>query len=242
MTYNIHKGFPLVGKSLILNQIKLAIESTNVDVVFLQEVIGQNDKYQNSIGDWPDESQFEFLADRMWGHYAYGKNAVYPEGHHGNAILSQFPILEWSNTDLTVNRLQKRGLLHAVIDYVPGNRKIHLFCVHLDLFRNTRKKQIKILIEAINKKISPSDLFILAGDFNEWSESGFYTLKDQLNVGEVFQDEILKAKATFPAFFPILKLDRVFYRNFKLLEATTLEEYLWRKTSDHLPVYARFEF
>jgi endonuclease/exonuclease/phosphatase family metal-dependent hydrolase len=28
----------------------------------------------------------------MWSDYAYGRNAVYPEGHHGNAVLSRFPL------------------------------------------------------------------------------------------------------------------------------------------------------
>ncbi len=46
--------------------------------------------------DMPPEeldSQFAFLADEIWPHFAYGKNAIYSAGHHGNAILSKHPIL-----------------------------------------------------------------------------------------------------------------------------------------------------
>ena len=38
----------------------------------------------------------------MWSDYAYGRNAVYPEGHHGNAVLSRFPIEHYQNLDVSV--------------------------------------------------------------------------------------------------------------------------------------------
>ena len=79
LTYNIHKGFPVFQRRLVLSEIRDAIESTHCDLVFLQEVVGQNDFYSSSLENWPIESQFEYLADRMWRHHAYGKNAVYPK-------------------------------------------------------------------------------------------------------------------------------------------------------------------
>lgn len=38
----------------------------------------------------------------MWPQFAYGRNAVYPEGHHGNAVLSKHPILAHRNLDVSV--------------------------------------------------------------------------------------------------------------------------------------------
>lgn len=54
------------------------------------------------IENWPDTTHYEFLADTMWSDYAYGRNAVYPEGHHGNAVLSRFPIEYYENRDISV--------------------------------------------------------------------------------------------------------------------------------------------
>ena len=45
---------------------------------------------------------------------AYGMNAVYPHGHHGNAILSRWTIDQFTNHDVSDHALEKRGLLHAV--------------------------------------------------------------------------------------------------------------------------------
>src|SRR5687767_3184071 len=112
LSYNIHKGFSM-DRRLVLSAIKEAIQSTKAEIVFLQEVIGEHSKHAKRVSDWPEDSHFEFLADSIWEHFAYGKNAVYTEGHHGNAILSRRPITFWENIDISNNRLERRGLLHA---------------------------------------------------------------------------------------------------------------------------------
>ncbi|WP_413894647.1 endonuclease/exonuclease/phosphatase family protein [Pantoea ananatis] len=69
--------------------------------------------------DWPAQSQYEFLADTLWPQFAYGRNAVYPHGHHGNALLSRFPIASFVNRDVSIAGHEHRGLLHAVLE-IPG--------------------------------------------------------------------------------------------------------------------------
>ena len=88
LTYNIHKGFNASNRRFVLHEMKDALREINADIVFLQEIQGEHRHKQNRISDWPDTSQFEFLADQVWQHHAYGKNAIYKSGHHGNAILS----------------------------------------------------------------------------------------------------------------------------------------------------------
>jgi endonuclease/exonuclease/phosphatase family metal-dependent hydrolase len=62
---------------------------------------------------------------------------VYDHGHHGNAILSRFPILHEHNQDVTHLRFEKRGLLHCALE-VPGLRQpLHCVCVH---FRCSRAR------------------------------------------------------------------------------------------------------
>jgi len=56
----------------------------------------------------------------VWQDYAYGRNAVYDYGDHGNAILSRFPIRSSENEDVSFHRRESRGLLHCEIE-LPGS-------------------------------------------------------------------------------------------------------------------------
>ncbi len=83
-SYNIHKGFSTTRIRYLLEEIRHAIQLVNADLVFLQEVVGKHRSRSNF-----QASQFEFLADSVWPHFAYGKNSIFQDGHHGNAILSK---------------------------------------------------------------------------------------------------------------------------------------------------------
>src|SRR5713101_8281303 len=90
-TYNIHKGFSHFNRRMTVHELRDRLKGLGADIVFLQEVVGRNLRHARRHKDWPTEPQHEFLADHVWTDFAYGKNAVYDEGHHGNAILSRFP-------------------------------------------------------------------------------------------------------------------------------------------------------
>ncbi|MDZ4084170.1 MAG: endonuclease/exonuclease/phosphatase family protein, partial [Bdellovibrionales bacterium] len=108
LTYNIHKGFDLTQR-FVLESIRENIRAVHADVVFLQEVQAEHAGNFKKINGWPKD-QLEFLADEIWPHFAYGKNAVYQNGHHGNAILSKFPIQTFENIDISNNRFERRGI------------------------------------------------------------------------------------------------------------------------------------
>src|SRR5688572_5488862 len=131
LSYNIHKGFSTANTDFVLERIKQSIELVHAEIVFLQEVVGQHERY--------DFAQFEYLADRLWPHYAYGRNSVYAEGHHGNAILSKHPIKLVENIDVSTNRFERRGILHATVSLDDRGPELHLLCLHFDLFENGRK-------------------------------------------------------------------------------------------------------
>jgi endonuclease/exonuclease/phosphatase family metal-dependent hydrolase len=119
VTYNIHKGLSLFNRRLVIHELRERLRTLGSDIVFLQEVQGNCDRKAAQHGDWPAEPQYEFLADTVWGDFAYGRNAVYDHGHHGNAILSRFPIQRWDNQDVSAHRFEKRGLLHCEVG-IPG--------------------------------------------------------------------------------------------------------------------------
>ena len=90
LTINIHKGFTAFNRRFILPELRDAVRTVSADIVCLQEVMGAHEVHPMHFENWPDTPHYEFLADTMWSDYAYGRNAVYPEGHHGNAVLSRF--------------------------------------------------------------------------------------------------------------------------------------------------------
>ncbi len=73
LTYNIHKGFSTGNLRFILHEIKGLLRNIDADVVFLQEIHGERRISKNRFDDWPNNRQFEFLADQVWHHHAYAK-------------------------------------------------------------------------------------------------------------------------------------------------------------------------
>jgi endonuclease/exonuclease/phosphatase family metal-dependent hydrolase len=90
-SYNIHKGVSAFGRQARIHHLKQAIAGLDADILFLQEVQGRHDVHAQRHAGWPDAGQHEFLAGDSH-HHVYGKNAVYQHGHHGNALLSRYPI------------------------------------------------------------------------------------------------------------------------------------------------------
>lgn len=235
LSYNIHKGFSLGNRGFILNDIRNAIREVNADILFLQEVVGDHTKLQQL----ETAAQFEFLADSVWSHYAYGKNAIYTEGHHGNAILSKFPIVEWKNKSISTNRFEQRGFLKTKINIPEMNKDIIIANTHLDLTQRGRDLQSNIIID----ELAPLEdqTWIMVGDFNDWNKKIAKKIKNHLNVVEAYEEIHGKFPLTYPSLVPMLSLDRIFLNNCRVLEAKTLTGKIWRSLSDHLPLYAEIE-
>lgn len=236
LSYNVHKGFGWTPGHFTLPQLRDAIRTTGAEVCFLQEVVGTNDDLQKRLPSWPTESQFEFLADEVWPHYSYGRNAVFPGRHHGNAILSKYPISFVENINLTVHALEQRGLLHCQVELPFFDFPLDLFNTHLNLLHLHRKLQIQQIFDRIQRLVPPSKPLVLAGDFNDWGQRLSPLLKNQLEIVECFEMTNGGPPKTFPSFWPRLALDRVYVRHCKVISAKVLEGHPWRQISDHLPL------
>jgi endonuclease/exonuclease/phosphatase family metal-dependent hydrolase len=236
-TYNIHKGFSHFNHRMTVHELRDRLRSLGADVVFLQEVVGHNARHAQRHKDWPSEPQHEFLADRIWTDFAYGKNAVYDDGHHGNAILSRYPIIHFDNEDISTNPMERRGLLHAEID-VPGwPDHLHCVCVHLGLFASARRKQVQAVCDRIRSLVPEGAPLVLAGDFNDWRSEASDAL-GMLGVMEVF--EIIRGRParSFPARLPIFRLDRIYIRGFSVQQAHVHRNTGWTHASDHAALTA----
>ena len=242
LTYNIHKGFNWNNVEFVLHGIRELIRREDPDLVFLQEVIGQHEIHSVKVKDWPISTQLEFLADEVWTHFAYGKNAVYDAGHHGNAILSRYPIRSWDNIDISNHQLERRGLLHAEIEIPEMPKPLHAICVHLDLLESGRRRQLQRLTERIHQAVPDDSPLIVAGDFNDWRRRATRILRRGLALEDAFRKLHGREERTFPSRLPVLPLDRIYYRGPEATEARAITTAESRQLSDHRPIYAVFEF
>jgi endonuclease/exonuclease/phosphatase family metal-dependent hydrolase len=245
-TYNIHKGFPatpLLARRPALHALREQLHALNPDLVFLQEVVGAHAGHAARHRDWPAQSQYEYLADRLWQSHAYGRNAVYDDGHHGNALLSRYPIIRWDNEDVSAHRFERRGLLHCEIA-VPGWPKaLHCVCVHLALTARGRGRQIERLRQRIERLVPADAPLIVAGDFNDWfwRHRATHELALPLDMHEVFELHGGTPARSFPAVLPVLRLDRIYVRGFRVREARVHHGREWGRVSDHAPLTAQLE-
>jgi len=241
LTVNIHKGFTFFNRKFILPELREAVRAVGADVVFLQEVTGSSIKHQDKFDNYPDAPHYEFLADTIWSQFAYGRNAVYSNGHHGNALLSKFPIVRFENHDVSISGPERRGLLHCELQ-IPGRKvNVHAICVHLGLIEAHRTQQLEMLCELARKQIPANAPLVVAGDFNDWRHRAHALLKRRAGLYEVFVQANGQAARTFPARQPLLRLDRIYVRNATSHSPIVLPSKPWSHLSDHAPLAAEIE-
>lgn len=235
-TYNIHKGMSIFNRRHVLPGIKRVLGMLDADVVFLQEVQGEHQRRAERFSDWPEAPQHSELADGK--HHIYGRNAEYETGHHGNALISRYPILYSHNLDISVNRLEQRGLLHGRIA-LPGEQPpLDVLCVHLNLRAPDRRRQLDRVASYVRAHIADDAPLILAGDFNDWRREACGQLHDALGLRDAFQSRHGTLAATFPARLPVLALDRIYVRGFEVESASVHRDGHWTPLSDHAPLSA----
>lgn len=237
-SYNIHKGLSFFNRRMVVHELKERLHTLDADIVFLQEVQGEHVGRAGRFLNWPDIPQHEFLAGGIWTDMAYGKNAVYDHGHHGNAILSRYPILRWENVDISAHIFESRGLLHCEMN-VPGlDQPLHAICLHLALNEQGRRKQLQQISGHIRDLVPDSAPLIMAGDFNDWRQRAPAYLAKELNLTEVFETVQGRPALSFPAALPVFALDRIYTRGFSVLSARVLHGSAWRRLSDHAALTA----
>jgi endonuclease/exonuclease/phosphatase family metal-dependent hydrolase len=241
-TYNIHKGFSHFNRRMVIHELRERLRLLDSDIVFLQEVQGLHLLHAEEHDDWPEVPQHEFLAEDVWRNTAYGRNVAYDHGHHGNAILSRFPILSSHNQDVTHMRFERRGLLHAAIA-VPGQKQdLHCVCVHLSLFGRSRRRQMASLAGHLEEIAPAATPLIVAGDFNDWRNRAHDLLVERLGMVEVFCGIAGHGglpPRSFPSGLPVFRLDRIYVRGFHIISTEVHYGSPWSKISDHAALSAR---
>jgi endonuclease/exonuclease/phosphatase family metal-dependent hydrolase len=237
MSMNVHKGLSPLHRHVTIHQLRQRMRSHHPDLLFLQELQQEHRGRVRRFSQWPLTELTHYLSEDFWRDWHYGKNAEYPDGHHGNAILSKHPLSKGNNYDISAYRFEKRGLLHSMIQLGDASRLIHCFCVHLALFERGRERQLSEIIRHIEELAGDSPT-IVAGDFNDWRNRVGQPMREA-GFNEVFEVLTGSPAKTFPSIKPMLAMDRIYVRGLKIHSAEILYE--WLKLSDHLGITAQLE-
>jgi len=240
-TWNIHKGFSQWGSRLMVHELRERLRELAPDIAFLQEVQGLHLRHAHRHTDWPAAPQHEFLAAEAFASAAYGRNAVYDHGHHGNALLARFPLLASDNQDVTHLWFERRGLLHATLALPDGLPVLHCVSVHLSLIGASRRRQMQALAERLEALIPQDAPLIVAGDFNDWRNRAEDLLAPRLGLREAFAAAGGRPSRSFPAALPLLRLDRIYLRGLKVREVRRHAGPPWSLISDHAALSATLE-
>jgi endonuclease/exonuclease/phosphatase family metal-dependent hydrolase len=240
-TYNIHKGFSQLARRMVIHELRERLRGLAADILFLQEVLHTHERHASRYRDWPTRPQHEFIADAFWHEVAYGRNAVYPHGHHGNAVLSRFPMLSQENLDISAHLFESRGLLHCEISLGDAMPSVHCINVHLGLFERGRQWQIQALIDRIQLAVPRNAPLVIAGDFNDWRSKGDRALTEALDLVEVFGTVSGRPARTFPSMLPVFRLDRIYARGLNVVDAHVHYATRGARMSDHAALAATFE-
>ena len=236
LTVNIHKGFDVFNTRFVLHELREAVRAVQSDVVFLQEVDGGSGARRSAtVG-----AQYEFLADAIWPEHAYGRNAVAEGLDHGNAVLSRYPVLRSHNHDMSLPGVEPRGLLHCELTLPDGLPARHVMCVHLGLRESHRRHQLARLCETVQQEVPADAPLVVAGDFNDWGGLADGQLAPA-GLHEVFMQAHGYHARSFPARWPLLRLDRIYVRGVVTALPLPMPRRPWAQLSDHAPLAAEIE-
>lgn len=234
LTVNIHKGVSAFKRRTVLHGLRDAVRAVDPDVLMLQEVEGAS-RQATGASDGAVGAQYEFLADQIWTDHAYGRNAVADGLDHGNAVLSRWPILRSHNHDVSVPGHEPRGLLHCELAVPAGAGSLHVICVHLGLREDHRRQQMASLGAIVAREVPAEAPLVVAGDFNDWRQQADALLGPS-GLTEVYRHTTGRPMRSFPARWPLLRLDRVYVRGVGACRPVSLPRRPWSWLSDHLPL------
>jgi endonuclease/exonuclease/phosphatase family metal-dependent hydrolase len=218
LTWNIHGG---VGpdRSFNLGRVISLVQRYSPDIVALQEV--------DSRGGIPNRGLvFEQLAAALGPHSAEARLIVAADGDYGHVLMSRWPLSDTVRHDISLERRERRAAIETTASTPYG--PLHLIAAHLGLRFRERQHQARLLRSLVDA--APARTVVL-GDFNDWFFRG--SVQKTLAMAMPARTH----HKTFPAWRPILALDRIYCRPASLL-ANSWTDPAGRIASDHLPVIA----
>jgi endonuclease/exonuclease/phosphatase family metal-dependent hydrolase len=97
------------------------------------------------------------------------------------------------------------------------------------------------LIDRIDVAVPHGAPLIIAGDFNDWRSKCDRALIDALGLVEVFGEVRGRPARTFPSVLPVFRLDRIYARGLRVLDAHVHYATRGARMSEHAALAATFE-
>ncbi|MCP3055642.1 endonuclease/exonuclease/phosphatase family protein [Aurantimonas marianensis] len=154
-------------------------------------------------------------------------------GWHGNVVLIGDRIDVRQTRCLELPGLEPRGAVLA--DLTAGDRPLRMIATHLGLLARYRYRQSQALLAAA--ELNAERATIIVGDFNGWGRTP--------NSLSLFEQEmsLTPTGPSYPSRRPLTALDRIYHNDrLALTDCAVLANGLARVASDHLPIWAEFEF
>jgi endonuclease/exonuclease/phosphatase family metal-dependent hydrolase len=217
MTWNIHGGMGPDGRHDLERMLAL-VRRADPDVLALQEI----DSRRASGSEHPVA-----MLKRVLGHHGISAAAITtPDGDYGQVLLSRWPMTKTAVHDISVPGREPRRAITAVINAPAGD--LFVLATHLGLKLVERHRQCRQMAHLVNLSALTT---VVMGDFNDWMWPG--------SVQNVLARKLpgRTRHRTFPASFPLLKLDRIYCRPASALISSRVDPAA-RSISDHLPVIA----
>jgi len=217
MTWNIHGTFGLNRRFDLMRVVDLIVRVAP-DIVALQEVDSRGLK----VGC---DDPFDVLQRAIGNHGVGAKSIVTSDGAYGQTLISRWPLRGTEIRDISYGEFEPRRAIRTMIETPLGN--LCVIATHLGLSIRERREQTR----ALTQMIGDASPFVVLGDFNDWFWAG--SVRSALA-------RTLPGRSrhrTFPSWFPLMRLDRIYCRPVSALKRTWTDREA-RLVSDHLPVIA----
>lgn len=232
LSYNIHKGIGGRDRRYRLDRIIRVIAEQEPDLICLQEV-------DLNVKRTRHDDQPRRLAEAIQSAAdLYQLNVHLGAGGYGNLVLSRWGFRGTHHVSLRQRRRKPRGAQLAIVETPDG--PLHLINWHLGLAERERHWQVRHLLEHDCFCGSAELPTLIVGDFNDWRN----TLARGVFARQGFvQLTVPHARfRTFPAYFPVVSLDKAFARGgIEVHHARVVHTPLAKLASDHLPLVIDFQ-
>ncbi|MCC5785351.1 MAG: endonuclease/exonuclease/phosphatase family protein [Phycisphaerales bacterium] len=200
----------------------------DADIIGLQEVDWRRDDFEGA-------DQFFHIARALDMMPIEGPTLHDHDGRYGNGLLTRLPVLSASKLDLAHPRREPRGAIDAKLE--KQGREIRAMVTHLGLASRERRRQIALIRDAVREK-PEGQIRLLMGDMNEWLPR---RTAARVLTPDCFESEF--GARSFPSFFPLFSLDRIFADPApSVAEVRADRTAKARLASDHLPIVADLEW
>jgi len=248
MTYNVHRCIGLDRKASAL-RVARVIDTYKPDIIALQE-LDTDHKRSGRV------NQPFFIARYLNMHHYFHSSFQIGNGHHGNAILSRFPIQCKAARILPslsgkVRSEFKGGLWAALVQpraviwvsFMINTIPVQFLATHLGLRKKERDIQLQTLL-------SPDWLgsaecthpVIFCGDLNARPRSSVCQKLRQRLIDVQLPSKNHKPLPTFHNRLPISRIDHIFVSpEITVLKAMVPDSKLAKIASDHRPLIADLE-